>query len=68
VLAAGGAKLENGGMLTIVGPNSRFCHDKCVDDCPHVSVFSDWSRADFVEAISSLKVLGKEMLLPAVNP
>jgi hypothetical protein len=31
-------------------------------------VFSERSRADFVEAISSLKMLGNEMPLPAVNP
>jgi cyclopropane fatty-acyl-phospholipid synthase-like methyltransferase len=44
------AKLKSGGTLTIVGPNYRFCYDEYFDDYTHVSVFSDRSLADFVEA------------------
>ena len=43
-------KLKSGGTLTIVGPNYRFCYDEYFDDYTHVSVFSDRSLADFVEA------------------
>jgi cyclopropane fatty-acyl-phospholipid synthase-like methyltransferase len=43
-------KLKNGGTLTIVGPNYRFCYDEYFDDYTHISVFSDRSLADFVEA------------------
>jgi hypothetical protein len=43
-------KLKVGGTLTIVGPNYRFCYDEYFDDYTHVSVFSDRSLADFVEA------------------
>jgi Lon protease-like protein len=42
--------LKNGGTLTIVGPNYRFCYDEYFDDYTHISVFSDRSLADFVEA------------------
>jgi hypothetical protein len=44
------AKLKIGGTLTIVGPNYRYCYDEYFDDYTHVSVFSDRSLADFVEA------------------
>ncbi len=44
------AKLKPGAQLCIVGPNYRFCAAEYFDDYTHVSVFSDRSLADFVEA------------------
>jgi SAM-dependent methyltransferase len=43
-------KLKPGGRLGVVGPNYRFCYDEYFDDYTHVSVFSDRSLADFVQA------------------
>lgn len=44
------AKLTRGGQLGVLGPNYRFCADEYFDDYTHVSVFSDRSLADFVQA------------------
>jgi len=44
------SKLKPGAQLCIVGPNYRFCSAEYFDDYTHVSVFSDRSLADFVQA------------------
>jgi SAM-dependent methyltransferase len=42
--------LRSGGTLNIVQPNYRFCYDEYFDDYTHVSIFSDRSLCDALEA------------------
>jgi ubiquinone/menaquinone biosynthesis C-methylase UbiE len=42
--------LKRGGTLNVIGPNYRFCYDEYFDDYTHVTIFSDRSLADFLEA------------------
>ena len=43
-------KLKPGGTLNVISPNYRFCYDEYFDDYTHVTIFSDRSLADFLEA------------------
>jgi SAM-dependent methyltransferase len=42
--------LKPGGRLGVLGPNYRFCYDEYFDDYTHVSVFSDRSLGDLLQA------------------
>src|SRR5262249_38103797 len=43
-------KLKRSGTLNILQPNFRFCYDEYFDDYTHVTVFSDRSICDFLNA------------------
>jgi SAM-dependent methyltransferase len=50
VLAQLRQKLRSSGTLNILQPNYRRCHREYFDDYTHVSVYSDVSLCDFLEA------------------
>ncbi len=43
-------KLKRNGTLNILQPNYRFCYDEYFDDYTHVTVYSDRSICDFLNA------------------
>jgi ubiquinone/menaquinone biosynthesis C-methylase UbiE len=56
--------LRPGGGLGVLGPNYRFCYDEYYDDYTHVSVFSDRSLADFLQAYGFRVVVTVPRFMP----